>query len=186
MKSLLISTKAIWTDKTKSGDKKVEVRKRKPDLIPPFKCYIYETKGTQMERCGGKEIYHIGIGLVVGEFICDDIYTFLPFANNSGVEIAETLFREINYEKVLKETCLTENELLRYIDNEVCYGLHISNLKIYDTPKDLSKFKKAGWLSYDDWLWGLYPNTHCTYDAWAKRFEITKPPQSWCYVEELQ
>lgn len=61
--------------------------------------------------------------------------------------------------------------------------MKISNLKIYDKPKELGEFKKAGFMTEEQWLYTLYPNTHCHYAAWAKKFDITRPPQSWCYVE---
>ena len=66
------------------------------------------------------------------------------------------------------------------------YAWHISKLVMYrGMPRELSEFKKAGFMTEDDWLAALYPNTHCHYEAWAKKFEIEKPPQSWCYIEEV-
>ena len=65
------------------------------------------------------------------------------------------------------------------------YGWHISDLKIYDKPKELSEFRKSGFITEEEWLFNLYPNNHCHYDAWAKKFGITRPPQSWQYVDEI-
>ena len=83
------------------------------------------------------------------------------------------------------ETCLSYDEIHAYGNGKTLYGWHISELKIYDKPKELGEFKKAGFLTEEEWLFALYPNTHCHYEAWAKKFEITRPPQSWCYVEEV-
>ena len=44
MKSVLISIKPKWCELIVSGKKTVEVRKTKPKLETPFKCYIYCTK----------------------------------------------------------------------------------------------------------------------------------------------
>ena len=45
MKSILISIQPKWCELIASGKKTIEVRKTRPKLETPFKCYIYETKG---------------------------------------------------------------------------------------------------------------------------------------------
>lgn len=45
MKSVLISIHPKWCEKIANGEKTIEVRKTKPKLDTPFKCYIYCTKG---------------------------------------------------------------------------------------------------------------------------------------------
>ena len=45
MKSVLISIQPKWCELIASGKKTVEVRKTKPKLETPFKCYIYCTQG---------------------------------------------------------------------------------------------------------------------------------------------
>lgn len=85
----------------------------------------------------------------------------------------------------LQKACLTEEEFKRYGNGKPLYGWHISDLKICD-PKDLTEFRKSGFMTEEEWLSNLYPNTHCHYDAWAKNFEITRPPQSYMRVEELK
>lgn len=89
--------------------------------------------------------------------------------------------------KFLKDSCLTFNEVRKYIGktffDKPFYGWRISDLKIYDKPKELSEFKKAGFMTEEEWLFNLYPNTHCHYEAWAKKFDIDRPPQDWFFVE---
>lgn len=46
MKSVLISICPKWCEKICRGEKTIEVRKTRPKLQTPFKCYIYRTKGT--------------------------------------------------------------------------------------------------------------------------------------------
>ena len=63
--------------------------------------------------------------------------------------------------------CLSYNEICTYGNGKPLYGWHISDLKIYDKPKEVGDFHHCG------------VNYH--YNP-----SVTKPPQSWCYVEELQ
>ena len=44
MKSVLISIKPKYCELIASGKKTVEIRKTRPKIEPPFKCYIYCTK----------------------------------------------------------------------------------------------------------------------------------------------
>ena len=44
MKSVLISIKPKWCELIANGKKTVEVRKSRPKIETPFKCYIYCTK----------------------------------------------------------------------------------------------------------------------------------------------
>ena len=45
MKSVLISIQPKWCELIANGKKTVEVRKTRPKLETPFKCYIYCTQG---------------------------------------------------------------------------------------------------------------------------------------------
>ena len=156
MKSVLISIQPKWVEKIASGKKTIEVRKSKPKLETPFKCYIYETKGKQVEHCDGCDVTYYGRGKVIGEFVCDKIYKFAgrwfgDYTRPFGTEAM-----------ILRESCLTLDELTNYLSLKDGYGWHISDLKIYYKPKELSEFRK-----YSEWL----------------DIPITRPPQSCCYVE---
>ena len=39
----MLSVRPEWVDKIVSGDKTIEIRKTRPMLEPPLKCYIYQT-----------------------------------------------------------------------------------------------------------------------------------------------
>ena len=43
-KTVLLSIRPEWCVKILNGEKTVEIRKNRPKLKPPFKCYIYCTK----------------------------------------------------------------------------------------------------------------------------------------------
>ena len=108
--------------------------------------------------------------------MCDKIYNLFPFAMGTGIELFDEL---VSPEMFCKESCLTEQEICDYIGEKDGYGWHISDLKIYDKPKELSEFKH--WVNNKD------------YDGWneqrtkiIKGFalrQLTRPPQSWLYVE---
>ena len=168
MKAVLISIQPKWVEKIASGEKTIEVRKSRPKLETPFKCYIYETQG---EYKTGTGIFAYGIelkgtkkgrGKVIGEFICDRIA-------GEG-------------ETIRGSVCLTEDELIDYCNGKDLYFWRISQLKIYDKPKELSEFERP--CPYTD-------GTHCLenkceyYGDWTGvcRCWVERPPQSWCYVE---
>lgn len=165
-KSVMISIKPRWCELIASGKKTVEVRKTRPKLETPFKCYIYETKGkteypTFIDE-EGHEIFE-GRGQVIGEFICDAIYSmWAGYTANNGND------------------CLTFDERETYLGSNMGYGWHISDLKIYDKPKDLSEFQRA--CTHNEDCGSCKRWNAKKYDCIA---DITRPPQSWCYVESL-
>ena len=153
MKSVLISIQPKWVDKIEIGEKTIEVRKTRPKLEPPFKCYIYETKQTVKYF----SLKFDGVGKVIGEFVCDRIA-------GEG-------------ETIRGNACLTVEELQDYCNGKDIYFWRISNLKIYDKPKELSEFRK---------YYECGNNSCGSCDKCDKDYRLTRPPQSWCYVEELK
>lgn len=190
MKSILISIKPQWCEKIASGKKTIEVRKSAPKEVP-FKAYIYMTKSRENDIYKRYKVDDIKSGKVIGEFICDriDEYKYVycdhpEIGYPVGYDCGDNWY-DIDDED-LQKACLTEEEFKRYGKGKPLYGWHISDLKIYDKPKELSEFRKSGFMTEEEWLFNLYPNTHCHYEAWAKKFEITRPPQSWMFVEEIE
>lgn len=203
----MLSIKPKWCEKIANGEKTIEVRKTKPNIKVPFKCYIYCTQPQKplthlyriseemQKKCNidyefttvdhNKDSLFWGGELnekIIGEFICDKIDTrYIDSLIGSPVE----------FEQVLNNACLRQEEFLDYYkDNDYYFGYHISNLKIYDKPKELSEFRKkmkcyqpGNEESIGCWekccIWqaeGL-----CT----GKYTKLTRPPQSWCYCEDL-
>lgn len=179
-KAVLISIKPEWCDKIIKEKKTIEVRKMKPTIELPFKCFIYCTKGaTTSDNLWITDLSgynHLGNGKVIGEFICDDIHGYwYPFGyNKTDCSVILT-----------KLGCLSIDEVWEYGKGKTLYGWHISDLKIYDEPKELSEFRTI--CKYGD----DYPchicnkakreNDHILYCDNA----LKRPPQSWCYVEEI-
>lgn len=180
MKAVMISIQPKWCELIESGKKTVEVRKTRPKLETPFKVYIYETLGEKIKLSNVcKGTINRGCGKVIGEFVCDRIHNIkLEEDFESGASSWDCGY-------FADEDCLSMEEFEACLKKGFGYGWHISDLVIYDKPKELVEFKKAEFLTEEDWLAYLYPNTHCHYEAWAKKFDITRPPQSWCYVEEM-
>lgn len=179
MKSVLISVQPKWCELIASGKKTIEIRKTKPKLETPFKCYIYMTAGNAsypIKKNGEPYICHNNGGrVVIGEFICDNIFLW-----NQDIHDNDT----ITIEEASELACLSEDELLNYADGYF-YGWHISNLKLYEHSRVLSEFYKNGTLSNDDYLNTLYDG-YKTYGEYMFTRALRKPPQSWCYVEEVK
>ena len=156
MKSVLISIQPKWCELIASGKKTVEVRKTRPKIETPFKCYIYQTKMrwvySLLHALGFYSIARRlarGTGKVIGEFVCDDIFTDKTFGHYGIFKTA---------------ACMSDADISAYCLNKEIYCWHISNLVIYDKPKELVEFNHCG------------RNYHFNPP-------ITRPPQSWCYVE---
>lgn len=200
MKSVLISIQPKWCELIQSGKKTVEVRKTKPKLELPFKCYIYCTNGTEKlwvlsgsERafsrekiaaiCQAKDVggAYQGNGKVIGEFVCDDVTRIINFITHFGVEGRPE--RELN--TIARASCLDYMDMLEYLGTDKDgYAWHISDLKIYDHPKKLSEFAKPDKCPYNLKGECAYPR-HCYRAGQTKRCGdyLERPPQSWCYVK---
>jgi predicted transcriptional regulator len=206
MKSILISIKPKYCELIASGKKTVEVRKTKPKIETPFKCYIYCTKGEPLiktidnhcfidkEYRQGENLYGLYEylnGKVIGEFVCDSFYgimNFLPYESDDNHHTVLPC--------VLEQTCLTEDEIDEYLGQKDGYGWHISDLVIYEQPKELSEFRTPDWYrdckkDCTDIEYMRCPvkdsrkaDKMC---GWCRKGgkPITRPPQSWCYCEEV-
>lgn len=132
-RAVMLSIRPKWCVEIANGRKTIEVRKTRPKIEPPFKCYIYCTKNG--EAIWGKNYERNGYlnGKVIGEFVCDAI---LPIWFKCSCDPA---VMTTHYE--IPGTRLTDVEIMEYLGNGVeGYGWHISDLEIYDTPKTLQEF----------------------------------------------
>lgn len=164
IKAVLISIRPKWCEKIASGEKTIEVRKTRPKLETPFKCYIYETQGW-VEKDGIME-FRLG-GRVIGEFTCDRIYGLAPL-NHAPDDVEQ-------------QVCLTREEIVRYLKG-VGYGWHISGLRIYHQPLELTEFRRACPNDLYCESCAMYSNNNGICNNGA--LPLRHPPQSWCYVDE--
>mgnify|MGYP002673521603 CR=1 FL=1 len=201
MREVLISIQPKWCELIANGSKIIEVRKTKPKLETPFKCYIYCTKSSKKYQTVAKpmvlnddELFKLPNGKIKYgnsiELIGYDDYSEDNFLNGKviGEFVCDNIFSmSITYSdpnnrmsaREFSFTCLTYKQIIDYLGNgKRGYGWHISDLVIYDKPKALSEFAKP-----------------CNYNCFApcpyyrgKEYDCEKPvimraPQSWCYVE---
>lgn len=207
MKSVLISIQPKWCELIANGKKTIEAHKTRPKIDAPFKCYIYKTKKRILRDITrkGEEIYggwdeiadktriiscpDLYGGKVIGEFVCDRIDDFSEWQFDYPA-----LLRHIN---ALTGFAGDYGYFDKYLGGKKKgYGWHISNLKIYDTPKELGEFcrrlpdrvlesgdydcRKGEAICID------YPEGGdlCEQCIFGGRAQLTRPPQSWFYLEE--
>lgn len=166
--AVMISVRPNWVQKILSGEKTLEIRKTRPKIEPPFKCFIYCTSAKTLnlhdyvkihaETGGAVDEWS---GKVVAEFICDE-FKVIPFDRNHNSDLTRIQ---------TEGSCLTAVQVMDYLKQGSMYGFigfgwHISDLKIYDQPKPLSDFKR--WQGTG---------------AWSTLERLERAPQSWCYVD---
>ena len=144
-KAVLISIQPKWCELIASGKKTVEVRKSRPKLETPIKCYIYCTNNQvfaqssmegeyftapksglrELELCGSK----ILSSKVIGEFVCDEI---------ERVDIPYPAYQDKLDKRYIEQSCVPYNALHRYCYHDDAYFWHILDLKIYEKTKELN------------------------------------------------
>lgn len=237
MKAVMKSVSPRICEKVASGDCTILVSKTAPKCGTPFKGYIYATNGEMLFDVR-REIYlppkvrikpfrlffgksndalYPSIPIVnrkvIGEFICDKIIEWqYDRGHQYYVEYPDDCTSYFPYLKCHSEaTGLKCSEIEEFGKGKTLYGWHISDLKIYDKPKELSEFANA--LSNRDirckhiekrqtvngrqYMKCTLQNCICEfrrlgwqtdcigYEMLKERKPITRAPQSWCYVEEL-
>lgn len=162
MRAVLISIHPQWCELIANGKKTVEVRKNRPKLPEPFKVYIYCTKGYFHKDYSdtAKDWKANALGKVIGEFVCDSIRAF---------DVPYPAFQREMDKSILDESCLTYYQLHRYAYHDKLYAWHISGLKLFDKPMEVQWLQKP--TTPEMW--------------WPSDVSVTRPPQSWCYVEEM-
>ena len=176
---LIIAHKMGWNIEQ---EKTIEVRKNFPKASDWNKLVeIYCSKDKKSFDRIPKEYQPLMqkfLGKVIGEFICNKVEVFSVGS--------------LRCDDIEKLACLSYTEMINYfykpeeLDGNTAkfgYGWHISDLKIYDKPKELREFKRLNRTeenapcAHTKWL---YPNCKD-----CKACNLTRPPQSWCYVESL-
>ena len=174
-KAVMLSIRPKWCEKIASGEKTIEVRKTRPKLDTPFRCYIYRTKGTVPHIINEKWVKMEVGGTVIGEFTCDAItrVNICGFWDDSGKQL----------DNQLKETCLTSEDFCNYLGENVGYGWHISDLRIYDPLRELTEFRRSCPNDLFCESCAMYSNNNGICNNGA--LPLRRPPQSWCYVEAM-
>lgn len=192
MNSIIMSIRPEWSEKILNGIKTEEIRKNLGKLKPPFKVYAYVTKGKpylqfnayenqwELTKSNDKKRINPNIiqvnGKVCYEFVCD--------------RVQEITSRKIcgewaSYTETMSEfdlsqkSCVENKEIVRYLKGKNGYSLHISELKVYDTQKELGEFSHYKKKT-------VYSGMDCPPYVDEVKVPLSCSPQSWCYVEEKQ
>ena len=205
MRAIMKSVSSRICEKVANDDCTILVSKTAPKFDLPFKGYIcctnakpylYREANSPFKLFLDSDLYEgngyddrLFSGKVIGDFICDEI---IEWQYDSGhqyyVEYPDDCTSYFPYLKCHSEaTGLKCSEIEKLGKGKPLYGLHISDLKIYDKPKVLAEFERP-----------------CTYKGICyscERFrpngiplpapygfcetKITHVPSNWCYVEEL-
>ena len=210
MKAVLLSIRPEWCKKILDGEKTVEVRRTCPVHGTPFKVYIYCTLTASKEFNLDDHNWDVSaknrggwpgkMGRVIGEFTCKKITGITHVGETGSWEPASLyVMAPGSYYKpadeLLEAACMSKETAEKYLKGRDGYGWHISDLKIYDKPRDLDEFSRFGFFGMG--------RSNCVCGNWrCKNYEpsesymipptckidgcsIFRPPQSWCYVEEL-
>lgn len=173
MKAILLSIKPEWAEKILNGEKTIEARKQFPKDFRGW-VYLYITKGKpylhRWCRTNGDKGYMLTDekeyslnGKVVARFYVDNVEEFDFIEENKykdNIDKYNEIIRKLN--DICKKSCLSASEMISYLDRKCLgtnqdkmlgYAIHISQLQIFDKPKEISDYG------------------------------IKKAPQSWQYIE---
>lgn len=156
-RAVLFSVRPEHCKRIASGEKGIELRKRVPKLPTPYKGYLYCT--LQQRR---KDAFNLPISReeMLRDIPINGMKCMSKYAN--GKVWAEFVcdwteqYFTCDWGRAATAACVSMDDIYKYLDGQAnINGLHISALKIYDRPRGLAEFGLA------------------------------RPPQSWCYVEEV-
>ena len=199
-KAVMLSIRPKWCEKIANSEKTIEVRKTRPKMNTPFKCYIYCTLPKYPHEDFIATDYPMpqfyGGGKVIGEFTCDRIYKIDKDSTDFLFKAGElSVYKQAAEEKCGLCVAMTDDELHGYLGHCQGYGWHISDLLIYDTPRELSEFSPVCIYKADD---GTCPTRRvaCSFQRYDYNHDgsinlvecgrpLEHPPQSWCYVEAM-
>ena len=193
MRKVLVSLKPYYYYLVCEGIKTIEVRKGMPKSEGWDRdTFFYMSKDEKSFAKIPKEFqekYRKHFGKVGLRFICDRIDDLRYVPTKYYLQPAGT-WEEI----ICKSSCLSVDQIKEYAKGKAVYGWHISDLKIYGKPKELSEFRYHCKYEFDDDFkhcsgcdYHYCSNTpssgreeYCGCDGLKS---LTRPPQSWQYVE---
>lgn len=171
MKAILMSIRPQHVANILNKLKTIEIRKRFPKNYVGW-VYIYVTKALphlSKTYVGDYEVYDdtqwdkewLDLnGKVVARFWCDNVEKF------------DRIMVDFEKEHLKQNACISQLELDNYIKDNIGYAVYISDLEIFDEPKEIKEFEHQV----------VYVNVY-TDEKRYLREPLRKAPQSWCYVE---
>lgn len=197
IKAIMISDKPRYCAKIMNGEKTIEVRRNKALASAIQKLigengyadiYVYCTK--ELTRLYGEQSPFIENHL---NYFADDFSEGFD-SNNTGFLNGKVIFKfrcykveEIkydekslacytecmNYIKLQLRSCLDLEEIHLYLKGKKSYAIHISDLEIFDKPKELCEFESTKQRLVD--VGQIQPI--------LQNIRLTKAPQNFCYIE---
>ena len=190
MKAILISIRSQWVELILKFIKKDEIRKGtaigkaitrliKEQGVAPMLIYCTKGKPT-LKGLIAKSWYGLG-----GYFDYEKLNGKVVARFNATAE--EIICRPIcgewecytktqGYSEIAKASCLKNKEIVHYLKGKSGTAIHITNLEIFDKPKELSEFKSYKKNIVNTKINGMVFETELDNS-------LIKAPRSWCYVE---
>ena len=193
---LIVAKKMCWNI---SREKTIEVRKNYPidknwDKIAKIYCSKDKKSFSKIPK-EYQPLMEQFLGKVIGEFVCNKVDR-MAHCGTCNRDVRLNLVDENLYCKVLDSEYLNKCQLSyfdieKYSSRKDVYGWHISDLVIYDKPRELSEFyRKCEKMACEGCEHLKYQGVNSDEYDYDCEFlggiiPITRPPQSWCYVEEV-
>lgn len=199
MVAIMLPVHPIWCGKIATGEKTIEVRKRVPKIPPPYKAYLYCTKRQKPALINLQNIPKTPYIMTAGNHSRDYEVSDSCFARLCNGKVWAECICERDMPLLLQcsdpealvthyevpGTCLSDVEIMEYLGNgKEGHGLLLSELTIYDRPREITEFRKICPNS-------LFCESCAMYNAHEETcgnaaLILRRPPQSWCYVEEIK
>lgn len=199
MKSFLISIRPKWVAKIFNGDKTAEIRRTAPkdwmDYLygktkikpEPRTGYIYCTQGKPYLAYIDGKFYTqsdstrrgpAGIcfnGKVVAKFTLREVEQVMSEAQDTYCGDYDEVFftKSLSEWELQEKTCVPIDEIRDYMSDGKAYAWHISDLVIFDEPKELSDFGPEDKVYY----------SKGSSEVVIEMKRLNHAPQSWQYVE---
>ena len=127
-----------------------------------------------------QEKYRKHFGKIGMRVICDEVdkWKYLPDCYSEDKD--EKMYYISSADGAA--ACLTYDEIENYGESKTLYGWHISDLKIYDKPRELSEFRIS--CNRKNLCYSCNRFTGKPWDICNST--ITRPPQSYMRVKELK
>ncbi|MCR4661652.1 MAG: hypothetical protein K5765_06625 [Clostridia bacterium] len=190
MKSVMLTIRLKWFYLTYKGIKTIEVRKTAPK---DFVGDVYEVVSkTNFEKDlmeipkNEREFFRQFKGKVGLKFTLnkvEEITSIISKIFNSKVDDIRYLTTTMSESEVCYKSRLEYKELKKYLDGNIGYAWHISNLEIFDEPKELSEFKTIHKYKTCDDCPHFADDNYLYCDKCEETKPLTKSPQSYTYIE---
>lgn len=175
MKAIMLTIRLKWFYLTYKGIKTIEVRKSAPkdfvgDVFEVVSKTNFEKDLMEIPE-NEREFFRQFKGKVGLKFTLNKVEKILEHITNTYMSYCTN---SLSCDEFFEKSCLTIDELENYLNwNAGGYAWHISNLVIFDRPRELSEFK----IPCDF----KCPKLGCCYCH--KNTRLTKAPQSYQFIE---